>query len=107
MFLGVIYAAYNLIYFYSIYLGERVGAFTLICNSKQEAETVMSQIKIVIRPMYSNPPVHGARIASEILHNPALRAQWYEKYKEPPIGPIPIWRHSTYIVFAHFLGDVC
>jgi len=37
----------------------------------------MSQLKILIRPMYSNPPIHGARIASEILTDPALRAQWY------------------------------
>lgn len=57
--------------------GERVGAFTLICTSKQEAETVMSQLKIVIRPMYSNPPLHGARLAQEVLTNQTLRKQWY------------------------------
>ena len=68
---------WKLVKYLHLFIGERVGAFTLICNSKQEAETVMSQLKIVIRPMYSNPPVHGARIAAEILHNPALRAQWY------------------------------
>jgi aspartate aminotransferase len=44
--------------------GERVGAFSFICSSKEEADRVMSQLKIIIRPMYSNPPVHGARIAS-------------------------------------------
>ena len=37
----------------------------------------MSQLKILIRPMYSNPPIHGARIAAEILGDPALRSQWY------------------------------
>ena len=37
----------------------------------------MSQIKILIRPMYSNPPIHGARIVSEILSTPELRTQWY------------------------------
>ena len=37
----------------------------------------MSQIKILIRPMYSNPPIHGARIVSEILSTPDLRTQWY------------------------------
>jgi len=61
--------------------GERVGAFSLICSSKQESETVMSQLKIVIRPMYSSPPIHGARIASEILANPQLRAQWVIEVK--------------------------
>jgi len=61
--------------------GERVGAFTLICNSKHEADTVMSQLKIVIRPMYSNPPIHGARIATEVLQNKSLRAQWLTEVK--------------------------
>lgn len=57
--------------------GERAGAFSLICSSKEEAARVMSQIKILIRPMYSNPPVHGARLVTEILSNKALREQWY------------------------------
>jgi len=57
-------------------LGERCGAFSLICNSKEEADRVMSQLKILIRPMYSNPPIHGARIAAEILTDAGLRAQW-------------------------------
>ena len=57
-------------------LGERVGAFTLVCDSAEEASRVMSQIKILIRPMYSNPPIHGARIAAHILKSPELRTQW-------------------------------
>jgi aspartate aminotransferase len=61
--------------------GERVGAFSLIGESKEEASRVMSQLKIIIRPMYSNPPVHGARIASEILHDQGLRAQWVKEVK--------------------------
>ena len=40
-----------------------------------------SQIKILVRPLYSNPPVHGARIAAEILHNPELNQQWLEEVK--------------------------
>ena len=40
-----------------------------------------SQLKILIRPMYSNPPVHGARIASMILNTPELRAQWLVELK--------------------------
>lgn len=32
--------------------------------------------------MYSNPPIHGARIASEILTNPALNKQWLGEVKE-------------------------
>lgn len=56
--------------------GERVGAFTILCDNKEEASRVMSQLKILIRPMYSNPPVSGARIVTEILKDQKLRSQW-------------------------------
>lgn len=36
---------------------ERVGAFSIVCESKEEKERVDSQLKIIIRPLYSNPPV--------------------------------------------------
>lgn len=49
--------------------GERAGAFTVVCQDKEEAARVNSQIKILIRPLYSNPPIHGARIVTEILSN--------------------------------------
>ena len=53
--------------------GERAGAFTVCCSSKEEAARVESQVKIIVRPLYSNPPRHGARIAAEVLTNPDLR----------------------------------
>ena len=53
-----------------------MGAFTVVCSSAEEAKAVESQVKIIIRPMYSNPPVNGARIASTILNTPDLRAEW-------------------------------
>lgn len=40
-----------------------------------------SQIKILVRPLYSNPPIHGARIASKILNDPALNEQWLVEVK--------------------------
>lgn len=61
--------------------GERVGAFSLLCNSAEEAARCMSQIKIIVRPLYSNPPVHGARIANLILSDANLRAQWLKDVK--------------------------
>lgn len=61
--------------------GERVGAFSLICDSKKEADAVLSQLKIIIRPMYSNPPINGARIAATILNDPQLRQQWLQDVK--------------------------
>ncbi|KAJ7351139.1 Aspartate aminotransferase, mitochondrial [Desmophyllum pertusum] len=62
--------------------GERVGMITATCESKEEAERVMSQIKILIRPLYSNPPIHGARIAGMVLSDPELRPQWEVEVKE-------------------------
>src|SRR5690349_14169879 len=61
--------------------GERIGAFTVVCQDKDEVERVMSQIKILIRPMYSNPPIHGARIAARILNQPDLRSLWLKEVK--------------------------
>lgn len=56
--------------------GERAGAFSIITKSAKEMECVLSQLKILIRPMYSNPPIHGARIVAEILSDPQLKSQW-------------------------------
>lgn len=56
--------------------GERVGLFSLTTNSQEEKARVDSQIKIIVRPMYSNPPIHGPRIAGTILGNANLRAAW-------------------------------
>lgn len=56
--------------------GERVGAFSILGASPDERKRLDSQIKILVRPIYSNPPVHGARIASQILNNPDLNKQW-------------------------------
>lgn len=61
--------------------GERVGAFSLITADPEERLRVDSQLKIVIRPMYSNPPIHGARIASTILSSPELYSQWEGEVK--------------------------
>ena len=59
-----------------VFTGERAGAFSLITESKDEAARTMSQLKILVRPMYSNPPIHGARIVTEILSDPQLKSQW-------------------------------
>lgn len=62
--------------------GERVGAFSVVCESAEEKKRVDSQVKILVRPLYSNPPIHGARIASEILNDPALNKQWLGEVKD-------------------------
>lgn len=56
--------------------GERVGALSVLCQDKEEASRVLSQLKIVIRTNYSNPPTHGGQVAATILNTPELRALW-------------------------------
>lgn len=61
--------------------GERVGAFSLLAASAEEKKRLDSQIKILVRPLYSNPPIGGARIATEILNDPELNTQWLAEVK--------------------------
>jgi len=63
---------------FSLY-GERVGALSVVCASKDEAARVLSQLKIAIRTNYSNPPTHGAQVVATVLDTPALRQQWEEE----------------------------
>lgn len=58
---------------FSLY-GERVGALSVVANDKDEAARVLSQLKIVIRTNYSNPPTHGGAVVAAVLNNPELRA---------------------------------
>eukprot|EP01013_Petalomonas_cantuscygni_P010460 TRINITY_DN2355_c0_g1_i1.p1 TRINITY_DN2355_c0_g1~~TRINITY_DN2355_c0_g1_i1.p1 ORF type:complete len:440 (-),score=77.47 TRINITY_DN2355_c0_g1_i1:953-2272(-) len=61
--------------------GQRIGACHFVSPDEDEATRVLSQVKILIRPMYSNPPIHGARIVSAILSDQQLTAQWSEEVK--------------------------
>jgi aromatic-amino-acid transaminase len=63
---------------FSLY-GERVGALSVVCESKEEMARVLSQLKIVIRTNYSNPPTHGAQVVATVLTTPALRAMWEDE----------------------------
>ena len=60
---------------FSLY-GERVGALSVLCEDKAQADRVLSQLKIVIRANYSTPPTHGAAVVAAVLADKALRAQW-------------------------------
>ena len=66
---------------FSLY-GERVGALSVVCASKEEAGRVLSQLKIAIRTNYSNPPIHGGAIVAAVLGNPELRALWEKELGE-------------------------
>jgi aromatic-amino-acid transaminase len=66
---------------FSLY-GERVGALSVLCENKEEASRVMSQLKIVIRTNYSNPPTHGGAVVAAVLGNPELRTLWEKELGE-------------------------
>ncbi|WP_166361818.1 amino acid aminotransferase [Pseudomonas akapageensis] len=66
---------------FSLY-GERVGALSIITDSKEESARVLSQVKRVIRTNYSNPPTHGASIVAAVLNSPELRAMWEAELAE-------------------------
>ncbi|MDB5860642.1 MAG: aspartate/tyrosine/aromatic aminotransferase [Ramlibacter sp.] len=59
--------------------GERVGALSVLCQNKEEAGRVLSQLKIVIRTNYSSPQIHGAQVAATVLNTPELRTLWEQE----------------------------
>ena len=63
---------------FSLY-GERVGALSVLCANADECARVLSQLKIVIRTNYSNPPTFGAHVVATVLAAPALRTLWEDE----------------------------
>ena len=66
---------------FSLY-GERVGALSVLCENREEAARVLSQLKIAIRTNYSNPPTHGGAVVATVLGTPELRALWEKELGE-------------------------
>ncbi|KAK4713422.1 hypothetical protein R3W88_019329 [Solanum pinnatisectum] len=61
--------------------GERVGALSIVCKDSDVASKVESQLKMVIRPMYSNPPIHGASVVATILKDRQMYDEWTVELK--------------------------
>jgi aspartate/tyrosine/aromatic aminotransferase len=55
---------------------ERIGSISVVASTKNQAENILSQLKICARTNYSNPPAHGAAIVTTILSNTDLRTVW-------------------------------
>ncbi|KAH7728942.1 glutamine-oxaloacetic transaminase [Aphelenchoides avenae] len=60
---------------------ERVGNLTFVINDKSKAAAIRSQMSLVIRANWSNPPAYGARIVHLVLTTPDLRKQWFDAIK--------------------------
>jgi len=61
--------------------GERIGMVHIVTDTADEAKKVLSQLKMVIRPMYSSPPVHGALLVAQILGDKKCFEQWKVELK--------------------------
>jgi aspartate aminotransferase, cytoplasmic len=65
--------------------GERAGCFHFVAapgNDAQDVTTrVASQLAILQRSEISNPPIYGAKIASTVLNNPELFAEWEDNLR--------------------------
>ncbi len=56
--------------------GERCGALSVACADRDEATTVLGQLKFTVRRNYSSPPIHGGQIVAAVLSEPTLRREW-------------------------------
>lgn len=61
---------------------ERTGSLTAVAADAAAVNVATSQIKSVIRAIYSSPPAHGGIIVSTILNDPDLRNQWESELKQ-------------------------
>lgn len=65
--------------------GERAGCFHFVTGPAPDAQTtiarIASQLAILQRSEISNPPIYGARIASTVLNDPKLYAEWEDNLK--------------------------
>ncbi|QNH10623.1 amino acid aminotransferase [Xanthomonas sp. SI] len=66
---------------FSLY-GERVGALSVVSATAAESKAVQSQIKRIIRTIYSSPSTHGAALVAGVLTSPELRAMWEQELTE-------------------------
>lgn len=60
---------------FAIY-NERVGSLICVVNDSKAITNIKSQFVPIVRGLYSNPPVHGARIVTYILTDQHLRDEW-------------------------------
>ncbi|CAJ2642421.1 unnamed protein product [Trifolium pratense] len=61
--------------------GQRVGCLSVLCEDAKQAVAVKSQLQLIARPMYSNPPLHGALVVSTVLGDPELKKLWLQEVK--------------------------
>ena len=59
-----------------LFTDERVGNLCFVLKDSTKVASVMSQMQMIVRRTWSNPPNHGARIVATVLNNPPLYNNW-------------------------------
>jgi aspartate aminotransferase len=59
--------------------GERCGTLSVVCGDEEQKERILSELRTIIRPMYSSPPKHGSTIVKTVLSDPVLNDQYYKE----------------------------
>ena len=75
--------------------GERTGSISIVTESSHQLGAIESQLKKLIRPMYSNPPIHGSRIVETIFSDENLLQEWL-KDLDSVVGRLNVVRDKLY-----------
>ena len=62
--------------------GERIGFLSGVVASDSVVSNIMAQMTLIVRPMYSNPAGHGAKILGRILKDESLLELWKRELEE-------------------------
>jgi aromatic-amino-acid transaminase len=80
---------------------ERCGTISVVTGSQKEASNVLSQLKRIVRTIYSSPPSHGAQVIALTLTTPELRTLW-----ESELGEMRLRILSMRDLFTQRLAEV-
>jgi aromatic-amino-acid transaminase len=58
---------------------ERCGALTVVTGSAQESSNLLTQMKRIVRTIYSSPASFGAQLVATVLTTPELRSMWEQE----------------------------
>ena len=86
------------------FYGERCGGLSIICQSQEEAERVLGQMKATVRRNYSSPPTHGGQITAAVMNDPALFALWETEVAQMRVR-IKAMRQQLFAVLSARLAE--
>lgn len=55
---------------------ERIGNLTIVARDAENLKRLLSQMEMIVRTTWSNPPSQGARVVAITLTSPELFSEW-------------------------------